>query len=170
MRRLPFVFVLLLLLATGCWPTSVSLSDTRTPPEWKYFFVKTLENSAPNAPLSYPANLTESIKDGIQNRTKLLLTGSADQAQIQIEGAVTNYNVSPIALQEGDNAAQNRLTISARFTIYISEPEEDEMTLTSNRFMDYSSSQDLSSVEEALLEEINTQIVQDVINKLLSNW
>mgnify|MGYP003318299750 FL=1 len=44
------------------------------------------------------------------------------------------------------------------------------MKLTSTRFADYDSSTDLSSVENQLLDEINEQIVQDVINKLLSNW
>jgi hypothetical protein len=42
--------------------------------------------------------------------------------------------------------------------------------LTSTRFVDYASSDDLATVEATLLEEINTQIVQDLINKLLSNW
>lgn len=140
------------------------------PPEWKLFHLTTLEIEAPNAPLSYAATLSESLKDGIQNNTRLLLANNLDQAQVQIEGVITNYSVSPIALVEGDNAAQNRLSISARFTIFITEPEEDEMTMTSTRFVDYSSSQDLATVEAALLEEINTQIIQDVINKLLSNW
>ena len=78
--------------------------------------------------------------------------------------------MSPIALQEGDNAAKNRLTISTQFTIFIQKPEESIMKLTSTRFADYDSNTDLSSVENQLLDEINEQIVQDVINKLLSNW
>jgi hypothetical protein len=47
---------------------------------------------------------------------------------------------------------------------------ENKMTLTSTRFADYDSNLDLSTVESQLLEEINKQIVQDVINKILSNW
>lgn len=140
------------------------------PEEWKQFSLKTLENSAPNAPLSYAANLSESVKDGIQNNTRLALVSDSKRAQVQIEGEITNYSVTPIALQEGDNAAQNRLSITAKFTIFVTAPEEDKMTLMSTRYVDYSSSQDLSSIEGTLLEEINSQIVQDVINKLLSNW
>ena len=44
------------------------------------------------------------------------------------------------------------------------------MTMTSTRFIDYDSNTDLGIVENQLLEEVNDQIVQDVINKLLSNW
>ena len=164
------LFILLLLL-TSCWPVSVSLIDKGSmPEEWKTFSVKTLNNKAPNAPLSYSPNLTEQIKDGIQNNTRLQLNTQSNKAEIIIEGSVNNYNLSPIALQEGDNAAKNRLTISTQFTIFIEKPEESIMKLTSTRFADYDSNTDLSSVENQLLDEINEQIVQDVINKLLSNW
>jgi hypothetical protein len=44
------------------------------------------------------------------------------------------------------------------------------MTLTSTRFVDYDAKTDIASVESTLLEEVTTQVVQDVINKLLSNW
>lgn len=170
--------IALLGLLASCWPTSVSFKDKGSmDPRWKNFMVKTLENSAPNASLSYPALLTESIKDGIQNNTRLKLTSNADSSQINIEGAITNFTISPIAMQLGDVAAKNRLTISTNYTIFINVPPkenepitENKMTLTSTRFADYDSNQDFTVVESQLLEEINKQIVQDVINKLLSNW
>ena len=165
------LFILIPVLMTSCWPSSVSFVDKGSmPPEWKDFTLKTLDSNAPNAPLSYPATLSEAIKDGIQNSTKLLITSAETESSIDIEGVINTYNVTPIALQEGDNASQNRLTISVNFDIFIKVPEPQEMKLTSTRFIDYSSGQDLSSIETQLLEEINIQIVQDVINKLLSNW
>jgi hypothetical protein len=62
------------------------------------------------------------------------------------------------------------LTISAFFEIFISAPEEDLMELNISRFTDFDSNQDVGAVQDQLLEEINDQIVQDVLNKLLSNW
>ena len=65
------LFIILLVLLTSCWPYSVSLRDTGSmPAEWKSFTVKTLENTAANAPLSYAPNLSEDLKDGIQNNTR----------------------------------------------------------------------------------------------------
>ncbi|MES2588218.1 MAG: LPS assembly lipoprotein LptE [Bacteroidota bacterium] len=161
-----------LLVLSSCWPTSISFKDKGSmPEEWHFFSVKTLENNAPNSPLSYPANLSEAIKDGVQNNTRLKLnSGNVSTSEVQIEGVITNYAITPIALQEGDVAAKNRLTISASFSIFIKKPKEDEMKLTSTRFFDYDSNSDFNSVEANLIEEINKQIVQDVINKLLSNW
>lgn len=168
-------FIVILFLMTSCWPSSVSFMDKGSmPPEWKTFTLKTLDNNAPNTPLSYPAQLSEAVKDGVQNNTRLLLTSNFDESSIDIEGVINSYSVTPIALQDDNSgsqsAAQNRLTISVNFDIYIKTPELDEMKMTSTRFVDYASGQDLTSVEAQLLEEINTQIVQDVINKLLSNW
>lgn len=166
-----FLFLLLSISCSGCWPSSVSLVDSGSmPPEWKTFSVTTLENNAPNTPLSYSATLSEKLKDGVQNNTRLLLNPVAGKGEITIEGTITNYSVTPVAIQGDDNSAKNRLTISVQFTIFVSAPTEDKMTLTSTRFADYDSNTDLSTYEATLLEEINTQIVQDVINKLLSNW
>lgn len=168
MRLLFFIATFFLL--TGCWPTSVSFRDNSMPPEWKKFFLITLDNEAPNTPLSYPANLSEQLKDGIQNNTRLLLANTQDSSQVIISGVVAQYSVDPVAIQDGDVAAQNRLTVRVNFTIDITAPEEDQKTLTATRFVDYDASTDLGVVETELLNSVNEQIVQDLINKLLSNW
>ncbi len=170
MMKLIFCLIVLIGL-TGCWPSSVSFIDTGSmPEEWKTFSVKTLENDAPNTPISYAALLSEKLKDGVQNNTRLLLNPVVGKGEVSIEGKISSYTIIPVAIQEGDNSAKNRLTISVQFTIFITVPEEDKMTLTSTRFIDYDSNTDLASQEATLLDEISTQIVQDVINKLLSNW
>jgi hypothetical protein len=170
MKRI-FFYLSLIFVLTSCWPYSVSLRDTGSmPPEWKTFTVKTLENNAANAPLNLAPKLSEDIKDGIQNNTRLLLNTKNGQGEVNIEGAVTNYSLIPVALQPGDNAAKNRLTITVQFSIFITKPKEETMKLTTSRFVDYDSNTDLASVEQGLLSQINEQIVQDVINKLLSNW
>ena len=164
------IFFMGLFLFTSCWPTRVGFTDVTFPDEWKEFSVKTFENNATNTPLSYSATLTENVKDAIQNNTSLNLSSSPQDAQLEIEGVINNYSITPVALQDGDQAAKNRLSVSATFTIFIKEPEEDEMIVKSNRFVDYDSNTDLGIVESTLLEEVNAQIVQDIINQLFSNW
>lgn len=168
MRKILFIIPFILF---SCWPSSISFIDSGSmPAEWKSFSVQTLELVAANAPISYAPNLTESIKDGVQNNTRLFLNTTQGQGEINIEGEVINYAVTPIAVQPGDNAAKNRLTVTVNLTIFISKPEEDKMVMTSSRFADFNTDEDFSSRENELIEEINQQIVQDVINKLFSNW
>lgn len=157
-------------LLSACWPSSVSFQDKGSmPEEWKTFAVPTFTIEAPTAPANYASLLTEAVKDGVQNNTRLLLNPN-EAGEIIIEGTINAYGVAPIALQPGDVAAKNRLTVSARFIIFINSPKEDKMEFTLSKFQDYDSNQDISSIEQQLLEEINAQIVQDVTAKLLSNW
>lgn len=166
-----FIFIVLLGSLSSCWPTSISLQDKGgMPEEWKQFYLTTLQNNAPTCPLSYPANLSEQIKDGIQNNTRLGLSTKASDAQVRLEGTITGYSVQPIAIQNGDNAAKNRLNLSIQFTLRTTEPKIEESAFTVTRFADFEAGTNLSSVENQLLETINEQVVQDVINKLMSNW
>ena len=163
--------LLIFSLLSSCWPTSVSFKDKGSmPASWKTFSIKTLEINAANCPLSYSAALTEKLKDGIQNNTRLALNTRLGKGEVNIEGLISSYNVMPLAIQGNDNASQNRLTISVQFSIFVSEPKEDIINLTATRFADFNASTNLSTVESQLVDEISEQIVQDVINKLLSNW
>ena len=165
------LIVLSLITLSSCWPTSVSFKDSGSMPlEWKSFHMKTLEINAANCPLSYAAQLSEKLKDGIQNNTRLSLATKLSDAEVQIEGQILNYQVSPIAIENGDNASKNRLSLSVQFVINTTLPKEQTITLTSSRFADVEATTNLSSVENELLENITEQIVQDLINKLMSNW
>ena len=163
--------ILSLLLLTSCWPTSVSFKDTGSMPlEWKMFHIQTLMINAANSPLFFGAQLTEKLKDGVQNNTRLSLATKLTDAEVQIEGEILNYQVSPIAIQNGDNASKNRLSLTVQFTINSTKPTEEKLTLTSSRFEDFEATTNLSSIENQLLENITEQIIQDLINKLMSNW
>lgn len=170
MKRLLY-FTTLILLCNGCWPSAfMNPIDNSMPEEWKKFFIAPLEVNATTAPSSYPANLAEKLRSGIQNNTRLKLASDLQTAEVKINGIVSNYSTAPIAIQQGDAAAKNRLTVSVNFTIITPTKGLEEIKMSSSRFADYESTQQLTDVETRLLEDINQQIVQDVINKLLSNW
>lgn len=169
--RSVLAIIVLLGVLSACWPTSLSFRDGSVPPEWKRFVVHTFENKASNAPISYSNELTELVKDAVQNRVGLtLVPDESDDPQIVISGVVENYTVSPLSLQDNSAEVKNRLTIRTSFEIFVSSPKEDVMKLSSSRFADFDASQDVGTIQDQLLEEISDQIVQDVLNKLLSNW
>ena len=165
-----FQWIAALLLLTSCWPSSVSFRDSGSmPEEWKSFSVEMIENRAPNRPLNYGPILTEVLKDGIQNNTRLLLNTDGG-GELIVSGGITTYNLAPIAIQENDNAAKNRLTIRVQFEFLINTAEKEKVSFSASRFADFDSNVNLASIESQLIEDINSQISQDVINKLLSNW
>lgn len=170
MKKLGLIFAALILLSS-CWPESLSFQDTGgMPVEWKTFTIQNLENTAPNCPLSFAPLLTEQLKDGLQNNTRLLLNTKAGAGEVNIEGAITGYQVQPVAIQGADNATSNRLTMTLQLKIKIKAPKEEEWQLVSTRFADFASTSNLADVEQKLFAEISAQMVQDLINKLYSNW
>lgn len=155
---------------SSCWPSSIGFRDSGSmPEEWKSFTVEMIENNAPNCPLSYGPILTEILKDGIQNNTRLILN-TEGEGELVLTGRIADYNVAPIAIQANDNATQNRLSIRVQFELIINSPENQNVKFSSTRFADFDSNVNLASVESQLIVDINEQVSQDVINKLLSNW
>jgi len=103
-----FLYISLIFVLSSCWPDSVSFIDSGgMPEEWKTFYVTTLDNNAANTPLSYEAELSELIKDGVQNKSRLTLNQNETDAEVNITGVITSYLITPIALQGGADAEQN---------------------------------------------------------------
>lgn len=111
---------------------------------------------------------TEALRDKFSSQTTLSLVESG--GDLAIEGEIVQYSTKPIAIQGNEQAAQNRLNIgvNVRFTNKYDENAEFETKFS--RYADYDSRKRLSEVEDALTEEINEQLVQDIFNKAVVNW
>ena len=122
----------------------------------------------PSSPPVLSNLLSETLKDKFNDETSLSIF--SNNGDLQFEGEVTSYSLKPIAIQADETAAQNRLTITVK--VKYTNTKDDEFNYHTNfsRFRDYSSSQELSSVEQQLLEEIVQELVEDIFNKALTNW
>ncbi len=112
--------------------------------------------------------LTEKIKDKFQYQAHLsLIKGNGD---LSLEGSITGYSIQPIAIQGNDQAAMNRLTITVSAKFSNSKNEKQNFDTSFSRYADYSSSTNLSSVEEDLIRQICEQLAEDIFNKAVNNW
>lgn len=167
-RRSLGVGVLLLLLPLGSCRVNYSFGGGTFHPDAKTLSVQLFDA---RAPLSSPRTaqvLTETVRDLMQAQTPLTL--AKQDGDYDYEGAIIGYDVQPIAIQGNETAAQNRLTITlqVRFRSRFDEKQNTELSLS--RFVDYPSSQDLSSVEEDLVRDISRQLAQDIFDRTLGNW
>lgn len=130
--------------------------------------VQFFQNSASLAKPTLGQTFTESLKDIMQSQGKLeLLTKGGD---LNFEGSITGYAVTPVAIQSSDQSAANRLTITVSVKFTNEKDEKKSFEASFSRFADFSSSQNLSSVEDDLIKNITDQLVQDIYNKALGNW
>lgn len=158
---------LALLLLGGC-TVNYSLSGGSVPPSAKTLSVASLDARAPLCSPQTAQTLTEAVRDLLQAQTPLTLTRQG--GDIAYEGAITGYDVQPVAIQANETAALNRLTITVSIRYINKADAKADADLTLSRFADYSSTQDLSTVEDGLVRDIGKQLAQDIFDRTLGNW
>ena len=67
-------------------------------------------------------------------------------------------------------AALNRLTITVKVKCVNKYDDKQSFERSFSRFADYSSSQNLTSVQDALIEEIVNALTEDIFNNAVVNW
>ena len=112
--------------------------------------------------------MTERLKDQFTSQTNLSLTDAI--GDLQFEGEITGYIVKPIAIQANETAAQNRLTISVKVTFTNNFDENQNYSQSFSHYADFDSSQDLSSVETELIDQIVEVLSENIFNKAVANW
>ena len=130
--------------------------------------VELLDARAPLCTPQTAQTVTEEVRDLMQSQTPLTL--SAKDGDIAFTGAITGYDVQPVAIQANETAAMNRLTITVGLHYANRLDPRTDTDLTLSRFADYSSSQDLSAVEDGLVRDIGKQLAQDIFDRTLGNW
>lgn len=138
-----------------------------------YSLVKTIrisefQNQAPSVypPLTQVFN--EYMKDFFTKNTKLTLTEV--NPDLELEGEITRYDLSPLAIKENSYASETRLTMTVRMRYKNNKnPQEDkEESITAYR--DFTSDQMLTDVQDRLIDELTKDIVDQIFNTTMSNW
>ncbi len=164
-------FTYSILLATvalaGC-KVRYTLNDVQIPAEAKTVSVALFANNAALAPPVISQKFSEKLRDMVSSQTNLSLKQSG--ADLAFEGFISDYNVAPVAIQSGDQAALNRLTITVfvKYSNRFEKNKDFEQSFT--RFNDFSADKSLSSVENSLMDDINRQICEDIFNRAFNNW
>jgi hypothetical protein len=169
------IVVVCMLAALSLWACRVNYSFTGASisPDVKTISIQFFQIQAPLAKPTLGQSFTEALKDIFLNQTSLKLVNRG--GDLQIEGAITGYSTAPVAIQGADasglnQAAANRLSITVSVKFVNTKDEKQSYETNFTRFADFPSSVTLSAVEDGLIREINTQLVQDIFNRSVTNW
>ncbi len=166
MRKSLILYILMSLWLSSCG--IYSFTGASIHPDAKTFSVEYFKNNAPIFNPTLSQQITEMLQDKLSSQTSLKLTDG--KGDLQFKGQIIDYSVSPVGLQAGETAAQNRLTIKVKVE-FINELEENyNFNETFTRYADYESSKILSSVESTLVPEIIELITDDIFQKAVVNW
>ena len=162
----------ILLLATFLFLNSCvggySFTGASINAETKTFHVENFINRASIVQPIMSTELTYALINKIRSGTSLNET--EDEADAVFTGTITSYRVSPTAISSNDQAAKNRLTITVKVKYTNRTDSKSNFEESFTRYKDYDASLSLSAVEEALIKEINEELVDDIFNKAFVNW
>jgi hypothetical protein len=164
--NLPFIAIVFVSLFSGCRP-HVSLSGATIPPEAKTISVGFFTNNTSVGPPNIAQRFTERLRDMVSQQTNLAMM--RQNGDLQFEGYIADYNVSPVAVGN-DKASLNRLTISVKVAYFNKFEAAKNFDQTFIRFADFKSTESISAVGPALVDEIFRQITEDIFNRAFNNW
>ena len=145
-----------------------SFTGASVSPDIKSVSIAYFPNRASILQPSLSQVFTEKMKDKFVSQTNLTLVKSS--GDLQFDGSITDYNTAPTAITGAEEAALNRLTITVSVKFVNTKDEKQSFETTFSRFAEYDSRKNLSEVEQALIEEICNQLVDDIFNKAVINW
>lgn len=142
--------------------TSIDYSRTKT------IYVRDFINQAQMVYAPLTDVLNETVKDIYARQTRLSLVNR--NGDLEIEGEITNYDISSMSIQADAIAAETRLTIrvKVRFTNNKNHDEDFERTYTS--FRNFSSNLMLNDVQDELITEMTKEIAELIFNDTVANW
>ncbi|MCD4683080.1 MAG: hypothetical protein K8R86_07335 [Bacteroidales bacterium] len=167
-KQINILFLILsIVFIYGC-KINYSFTGASIPPDVKTINIMYFPNNASLVAPTLSQKLTDGMRDKFTSETSLDLVN--DGGDLILEGSITNYRTSPVAIQGNDQAALNRLTITIEVTYTNTFEENMSFESSFSRYADYSSSDNLNDIQEGLIEEINTMLIEDVFNKAVVNW
>lgn len=161
------LIVFLAFSLSGC-KMSYSFSGASIDPSVKTFSVEDFPNRADLVNPNLSNQLTEGLKDKILKMAKLRL--EREKGDLEFSGQINGYEVKPMAITGNEVAAQNRLTVTVKVKFVNNKNHDNDFESSFSAYSDFSSSQNISSVENDLTKDIIDKITDDIFNKSLANW
>ena len=167
MRKVLF-FVLLASILSGC-----SLSYKFNGASIDYNLTKTIMISEfPNqAPLVYPPleqRFNEELKDLFTRSTRLQFV--KQNADLEMEGEIVGYALTPLAVQEDSFASETRLTLTVRMRYRNNKVEGQDREESISAYRNFPADRMLTDVQDQLIGELVKEIVDQIFNVTMSNW
>jgi hypothetical protein len=158
-------------LFSGCY----SFKDVSIPPAVRTFQVDLITNTARYVNPQLSPQITDKLRQKIVGQTRL--SPVREGAHYEISGVITDYNVSTSGItpnsQGQQTASINRLTVGIKVVLKNTLDPNDPKTnfeASVSRNFDYDANLSLTQAEPQLNETIIKNMVDEMFNRIFSNW
>jgi hypothetical protein len=156
----------LILFVSSC--KIYSFSGVSIEKEAKTVRVNYIENRARYVNAQLSPQLTDRLRQKINNQTRLTPIQS-EEADYDISGWVSDYTVTTSGISN-QQAAVNRLTVTVNIIFKNRVAPERNFETQLSRNFDFSASLSLSQAEAQLGETIVRNMVDEIFNRIFSDW
>ena len=164
----PVVVFCLAIATAGCIP-SYKLNGAAL--DYNVYKTVNVSEFPIRAALVYPPlqqTFENELLNYINRNTRLQTTDGA--SDLQIEGEITQYNLTPQAVTENAYASQTRLTIGVRVKYTDNRNDANNIDQTFTAYRDFDASLMLNDVQDDLCQQICKELVDLIFNATLGNW
>lgn len=123
------------------------------------------------AALVYPplsSNLTEAIRDIYSRQTRLEEVKRG--GDLEVEGEITGYNLSAMAIAADSYAAETKLTITVRVRFTNNKAPEENFEKTYTAYQTFDSNRLLTDVQDELCSTMVLEIAESIYNDTVARW
>ncbi|MDD3273792.1 MAG: LPS assembly lipoprotein LptE [Bacteroidales bacterium] len=166
MKRSLYMIIAALFAFSSCGV--YSFSGTSIAPDVTSISVARIENRAMRVNPALSNQLTESLKEKYRKLTKLSIEDM--NADLEVEGEITNYEITSMAVTANEVASMNRLTITVKIRFTNKKYPKEDFDRSFAEFEDYSSSTSLDAVEARLVDAITEKLTESIFNATVANW
>lgn len=156
--------------AVGCKPV-YKLNGSAI--DYSVYKTISIENFPIRAALVYPplqVTFENTLVDYIERNTRLQTSVGNSNADLQLEGEITNYTLTPQAVGTDAYATRTRLTISVRVRYIDNKAEGKDLDQTFSAYRDFDANEMLTDVQDQLCTEISEELVELIFNATLGDW
>jgi hypothetical protein len=172
MRRILIFFIAVSTLMLTAQSCSISLNGSSIPPELKTINIEFFENNAPLVVNNLSQDFTEALKARIRSQSRLSIVRDPE-ANASMSGAIINYTITPASIEATSpntapiaNASRLSITVNVKYVNEFDKKYNFEQQFT--KYADFQG--DISSREQALIQNIIRQLTEDIFNKAFANW
>ncbi|WP_081966380.1 LptE family protein [Porphyromonas sp. COT-108 OH1349] len=172
-KRIVFsLFILLISVASfavsSCIP-SYKLSGTSIDyTKIKSISIKDFGNLAPTVYPPLATRFSEELRDQFQKRTRL--TQNKDRGDLELEGEIVGYDLTAEAIQENAYAAKTRLTMRVKVRYVNNKEEKKSFEKEFTAYASFDSGLMFNDVQDALVDDISKDIINQIFNATVEDW
>lgn len=163
-----YLFLLLLMFLPSCLISykfnGASIDYTKT----KTISIADFPNNSALVNPTLSADLTEGIRDIYVKQTRLQTVKRG--GDLELEGEITNYVLTPLAIAADSYSAETKLTLTVRVRFTNNVNPDESFDKTYSAFQTFDSSRMLNDIQDELCATMIQEIAENIYNDTVARW